>query len=109
MIDQRNRQLPAVADVADSATNLDDLEWYGYDPNAPHPTDDGLAQVEVEDVQIELNDYVLSQLSRRVDPLVQSDSFGIDLYEETLSILLTIEIHQGIFQLRSFYHFYHSI
>lgn len=94
MIDQRNRQLPAVADVADSATNLDDLEWYGYDPNAPHPTDDGLAQVEVEDVQIELNDYVLSQLSRRVDPLVQSDSFGIDLYEETLFILLTIEIHQ---------------
>ena len=41
MIDQRNRDLNAVVDVTESAIR-NDLQWYGYDPQAPLPTDDGI-------------------------------------------------------------------
>ena len=44
MIDQRNRDLNAVVDVTESAIRNDNvnLQWYGYDPQAPLPTDDGI-------------------------------------------------------------------
>jgi len=32
MIDLRNRQLPAVADVVEGMESTDDLEWFGFDP-----------------------------------------------------------------------------
>ena len=41
-------------DIAESEINRDDLEWYGFDPQALHPTDDGLSSVLVEDVSIEI-------------------------------------------------------
>ena len=37
MVDIRNRNLPAVADVAEAEPAIDDLEWYGFDPAAWHP------------------------------------------------------------------------
>ena len=35
MIDFRNRQLTAIADVANGVESIDDLAWNGYDPQAP--------------------------------------------------------------------------
>ena len=89
MIDQRNRDLNAVADVAESAISNDDLQWYGYDPQAPLPSDDGLSSVNVEDVAVHIPEEVLDQLHREVDPLQESNVFGIDLYQEALDLLCT--------------------
>ena len=54
MVDLRNHQLMAVADIAEQEPSFDDFTWYGYDPSAPSPMDDGLSTVEIEDVDIEL-------------------------------------------------------
>ena len=89
MIDFRNRQLTAVADVAEGVESIDDLEWYGFDPQATHPVDDGLSTVVVGDVDIELPEGVAEHLSRDINPLAESNSFGIDLYMEALSIFTT--------------------
>lgn len=62
MIDLRNRQLPAVADVLESMESTDDLEWFGYDPQAPHPVDDGLSTVVVDDGDIEKPEDIGEQL-----------------------------------------------
>ena len=72
MIDHRNRDLNSVAIVAESAVSNDDLEWYGYDPQAPHPGDDGLSSVNVDDVAIDITQDVLEQLQHEVDPLQES-------------------------------------
>ena len=54
MMDLRNHQLMAAADIAEQEPSFDDLTWFGYDPSAPTPMDDGLSTVEIEDVDIEL-------------------------------------------------------
>ena len=41
MMDLRNCQLMAVADIAEQEPSFDDLTLYGYDPSAPTPMDDG--------------------------------------------------------------------
>ena len=87
MIDLRNRQLPAVADVVEALESTDDLEWFGYDAQAPHPGYDGLSTVVVDDVDIELPEDIGEQLSRVINPLAESSSFGIDLYIQVLEIL----------------------
>ena len=88
MIDMRNQMITAVSDVADG-TNVDNFEWFGYDPNAPTPSDDGLSVVEVEDVNAHLPHAVFQQLIREVNPLEYSDSFGIDVYQRALSTVFT--------------------
>ena len=45
MMDLRNHQLMAVADIAEQEPSFDDLTWYGYDPSAPTTMDDGLSTV----------------------------------------------------------------
>lgn len=35
MMDLRNQQLIAVADIAEQDVFFGDLTWYGYDPSAP--------------------------------------------------------------------------
>ena len=47
MIDVRNHQLMAVAEIVEQEPSFDDLSWYGYDPSAPPPMDDGLSTVNV--------------------------------------------------------------
>lgn len=89
MIDFRNRQLTTVADVAEGVESTDDLQWYGFDPQAPHPGDDGLSTVIVDDVDIELPEDVAEQLSRNSNPLAESNSFGIDLYTHVLQVLIS--------------------
>lgn len=86
MLDIRNHELVGVADVEGDA-DLGHLEWFGYDPQAPPPDDDGLSTVEVEDITIDLSDNAMQQLRNEVNPLEFSDSFGIDLYVKALSIV----------------------
>ena len=69
----------AVADVAEQEPSFDDLTWFGYDPSAPTPMDDGLSTVEIEDVDIEL--------PAAVNPLQLSNSYGIDLFIDCLNFL----------------------
>ena len=82
MVDIRNRGRTGAISLVNE--QVDDLEWYGYDPDAPTPTDDGLSIVDVDDV--ELPDVELDVLSH-INPLGHSDSFGIDLYEEALALI----------------------
>jgi len=69
MMDLRNHQLIAVADIAEQDVSFGDLTWYGYDPSAPTPIDDGLSTVEIEDVEIELPGNVIHDLTAAVNPL----------------------------------------
>ena len=48
----RNQSLVGISDIAESG-DVGDLQWYGYEPFAPTPSDDGLSTVEVEDVNID--------------------------------------------------------
>ena len=82
MVDIRNRSRTSSISVADD--QIDDLEWYGYDPDAPTPTDDGLSVVDVDDVH--LPDINLDIISH-INPLAHSDSFGIDIYEQALVLI----------------------
>ena len=67
MVDIRNRGHTGSISMADE--QIDDLECYGYDPDAPTPTDDGLSFVDVDD--IELPDIELDVLSH-INPLAHT-------------------------------------
>ena len=88
MLDMRNHQVAGVSDVADLETDIDDLEWFGFDPYALTPDDEGLSTVEVGDVNIDTEDHTLAQLQNNTNSVRNSDSFDIDLYQEALSFLL---------------------
>ena len=77
----------AVADIAKQEPIFDDLTWYGYDPSAPTPMDDGFSTVEIEDVDIELPRNVIHDLTAAVNPLHLSTSYGIDLFIDCLNFL----------------------
>ena len=42
---------------------FDDLNWYEFDPQAPHPHDDKIMTVAVDDIDIEIPEDVHRQLS----------------------------------------------
>ena len=88
MIDLRNQSLTAVADVVGYSGSADDLEWYGYDPQAPHPNDDSLSTVLVVNVNFDVSEELENQLSY-INPLAESNNFGIDLYEEVIEIVIS--------------------
>ena len=88
VLDIRNHSLVGISDIAESGGDVDNLEWYGYDPFAPTPSDDGLSTVEVEDVNIDLPTDTLTLLRQNIDPLQHSDSFGIDLFQNGLVLLM---------------------
>ena len=81
MLDMRNHHFSAVADIADLDSNIDDLEWLGSNLH-------GLTTVVVDDVVINIEDYILDQIKNYSNPLQDSDSFGIDLYQDALSFLV---------------------
>ena len=62
MIDFMNQPLTAVADVVGYSNSANDLGWYGYDPQAPHPNDDGLSTVVVDNVNFDVSEELESQL-----------------------------------------------
>ena len=87
MMDLRNHQLMAVADIAEQDDlTFDDLTWYGYDPSAPTPMDDGLSTVEIEDVDIELPGNVVHDLTAVVNPLQLSNSYGIAVINASAAV-----------------------
>ena len=86
----RNHSLVGISDIAESG-DVDDLQWYGYDPFAPTPSDNGLSTVEVEDVNIDLPTDTLALLRQNIDPLQHSDSFEIDLFQNGLLLLMQAE------------------
>ena len=55
VLDIRNHSLIGISDIVESRGDVDDLEWFGFDPFAPTPSDDGLSTAEVEDVSIDLS------------------------------------------------------
>ena len=89
MIDLRNQSLTAVADVVGYSGSAGDLKWYGYDPQAPHPNDDGLSTVLVDNVNFDVSEELENQLSYYINPLAESNNFGIDLYEEVIEIVIS--------------------
>jgi len=87
VLDIRNHSLIGISDIAESREDIDYLEWYGFDPFAPTPSDDGLSTVDVEDVNIDLPIDILTMLRQSIDPLQHSNSFGIDLFQNALLVL----------------------
>ena len=68
---------------------LDDVnEDYGLDEDGPTSESDG--GVELPDVRFSLTVQHMSMLLDRVDPLAASDSFGIDLYHQTLEFIADV-------------------
>ena len=53
----------------------------------PHPNDDGLSTVLVDNVNFD-SEELENQLSY-INPLAESNNFGIDLYEEVIEIVIS--------------------
>ena len=88
MIDSVNGRLAAVADVRSEANiSGHEHEWFGFDPDAPPPPDDGLSTVEVNEVNLDLPDNIISKLSNEINPLENSSAFAIDIFQRALEFL----------------------
>ena len=87
MVDSTNRHLLAVADVRNESEQSEDLTWFGHDPQAPLPPDDGLSTVEVNDLEINLPEELIHILYQEVDPTRESMNFGVDIYHEVMGII----------------------
>lgn len=68
----------------------DDYEWFGFDPNAPPPPDDGLATGEVNEVDLNLPDDIISSLTNEIYPLENSSAFAIGVFQIYLRQSLTV-------------------
>ena len=88
MIDQRRRGILHIAEINDIPVGSEDLEWFGMEWYAPHPADDGLATMNVDDVSSPLNQEQETIL-RRINPLTLSATFGIDLFLNAMNIILS--------------------
>ena len=51
-----------------------DYEWYGLDPEAPPPPDDGLSTVEVNVVSLDVPGQVVNRFTNEVDPVEHSSA-----------------------------------
>lgn len=67
-------------------SNVEDLEWYGYDPHAPHPTDIETSDVILDDC-ISLFTDEETELILNFDVLREFQSFGIDIFIELKNLL----------------------
>ena len=85
IVDIRNRTLTAVVEITEAEPDVDDLEWYGFDPAAPTPMAEELPTVEVDDATL-LSDRILDQLCTVVNKL-QESNHGIDIYTHCLTTL----------------------
>ena len=62
-----------------------DYEWYGLDPEAPPPPDDGLSTVDVNDVILDVPGQVVNRFTNEVDPVEHSSAS----FKEELPFLKT--------------------
>ena len=65
--------------------NVDSM--YGIDEDAPVPSNSDASTVEVPDCAYQISDIDLASLKLAIDPLQQSNEYGIDIYERTLQFL----------------------
>ena len=85
MIHAENLDQLAVSDLRYGNTDCTDLFHYGIDPDGPVATDDDISNiVDVPQICPSSVDYHHLQ---RIDPLAPSDSFGLNIYLEVISIL----------------------
>lgn len=89
MMDIRNRDKRQVAEVQEGATAEDDLTWFGFDPYAPSPTEYETSQVDLDDVECQLEQEQLQRLNH-IDVYRVSNSFGIDIFEEALQVVVNL-------------------
>ena len=59
------------------------IEWYGTDPEGPSPLEEH-GSVEVEDIENPLPGELFKEFRQLINPLAESDSFGIDIYLSAL-------------------------
>ena len=64
----------------------EDLVWYGYDPDAPFPSDISTSDVDVVDVENPLN-RIAFERPFGIDPLGNSESFGVTIFLEALRVI----------------------
>ena len=99
MIDRVNGRLAAVADVRSDANisgHEHEHEWFGFDPDAPPPPDDGLSTVEVNEVNLDLPDNIISKLSNEINPLENSSAFAIDIFQRALEFLENLHSNHSL-------------
>lgn len=98
MLDISNHSQVGISDITESKGEVDDLQLYGYDPFAPTPSNDGLSVVEVKDINIDLPSDTLTLLRQNIDLLRHSDSFGINLFQNGLLLLVQAGEQKSISQ-----------
>ena len=62
-------------------------EDYGHEEEGAAPSEDDEGGIEVPPLRIDLTNDQISELQTNVDPLENSDDYGISLYLRTLQIL----------------------
>ena len=77
----------AQAGYAHLFENVDSTYMYGIDEDVPVPSNSDTSCVEVPDCAYQLSDIDLASLKLAIDPLQQSNEYGIDIYERTLQFL----------------------
>ena len=95
ILDNRNHHLRHIHEltttsVTENSSIREDLEWYGFDQNAPSPSDNGLSTVEVDNVVCPLLPQQ-EQLLLTIDPLADSNVFGIDIFVQARK-LVTLKV-----------------
>ena len=85
MTDTRKHHLTAVSDIH-ATPILEDLEWFGFDPQAPSPGDEGLATVEVNNVSADFS-VEETEIISHYDVIGNSQNFGIDISLELSELL----------------------
>lgn len=68
-------------------------EDYGYEEEGTAPDEDDEGGIEVPPLRIQLTDDQISELQTNVNPLENSDDYGISLYLRTLQILHSWEVN----------------
>ena len=65
----------------------DDLAWHWFDPTTPSPVDEEPDSITVDDIANPFSDDLMERLLL-LNVLRESNSNGIDIYEEAKTILL---------------------
>jgi len=65
----------------------DELEQYGLDWDGPLPESDSDELIEVPSTESPLNRQQTQELTEAIDPLRNSDCYGIDIFIETLLLV----------------------
>ena len=71
-------------------------EDYGHEEEGAAPSEDDEGGIEVPPLRIELTNDQISELQTNVDPLENSDDYGISLYLRTLQILHSWETNDEV-------------